>query len=78
MNVKVDDLMVSDVVVAHPTDLVGELRERMIERGIHALPVVDADENPVGIVTASDLIEEHRFVMKQPPTESERHGNHRT
>lgn len=139
MNMKVDDLMVRDVVVARPTDVVGELRDRMMDNGISALPVVDGAGHPIGIVTATDLleehppqlgvvevmstkvlvvpryedvhiaarvmrnhhihhvvvtegrevvgvlssfdllrlVEEHRFVMKQPPTESVRHGNQR-
>lgn len=59
MNVKVDDLMVADVVVARPTDVVGELRDRMLDHRISALPVVDDDGHPVGIVTSSDLVEEH-------------------
>ncbi len=59
MNVKVDDLMVADVVVARPTDVVGELRDRMLDHRISALPVVDDDGHPVGIVTSNDLVEEH-------------------
>lgn len=59
MNVKVDDLMVADVVVARPTDVVGELRDRMLDHRVSALPVVDDDGHPVGIVTSSDLVEEH-------------------
>ena len=139
MNMKVDDLMVRDVVVARPTDVVGELRDRMMDNGISALPVVDGAGHPIGIVTATDLleehppqlgvvevmstkvlvvpryedvhiaarvmrnhhihhvvvtegrevlgvlssfdllrlVEEHRFVMKQPPTEPVRHGHQR-
>lgn len=59
MNVKVDELMVDDVTVVSPSAVVGELRDLMLDGGFHALPVVDDAGHPVGIVTASDLVEEH-------------------
>lgn len=59
MNVKVDDLMVRDVEVVPTSAVVGELRDLMLDRGIHAVPVVDGDGHPVGIVTSTDLVEEH-------------------
>jgi CBS domain-containing protein len=52
----VSDLMASEVVTARPDEPVGVLRERMAQHGIHALPVVDGEQVPLGIVTASDLL----------------------
>jgi signal-transduction protein with cAMP-binding, CBS, and nucleotidyltransferase domain len=51
----------------------------MRNHGIHHV-VVTEGRKVVGVLSSWDLlklVEEHRFVMKQPPTESERHGNHR-
>lgn len=52
----VSDLMASEVVCARPDEPLGILRERMAERGIHALPVVGEDQVPRGIVTTTDLL----------------------
>lgn len=59
MNVKVDELMVRDVKVVADNAVVGELRDLMLDHGLHALPVIDAAGHPVGIITSSDLVEEH-------------------
>ena len=59
MSLDVDAVMTPDVEVASPNDLVGEVRQRMIDGGIGALPVVDGAGELVGIVTANDLVEEH-------------------
>lgn len=52
----VSDLMASDVQTAGPDEPVSELRERMTRLGINALPVVDTEMVPLGIVTAYDLL----------------------
>lgn len=59
MSLDVDAVMTPDVEVAGPNDLVGEVRQRMLDGGIGALPVVDGGGSLVGIVTANDLVEEH-------------------
>ena len=59
MNVTVGDLMTSEIVVAGPDETVGTVRQRMIDHGIHALPLVDADGHAVGIVTSTDLLPGH-------------------
>ena len=58
MNITVEQLMVEGVIVVDETRTVGEARERMLDQGIHALPVVDGKGRPRGIVTSSDLVEE--------------------
>jgi CBS domain-containing protein len=54
----IEDLMSSDVTTASVNDVIGPLRDLMIERGIHAVPVLDGTATLVGIVTSSDLVEE--------------------
>src|SRR5690606_7257740 len=53
---KVGELMTSKIVTAAPDELVGDVRRRMVEFGIHALPIVDAEGHAVGIVTSTDLL----------------------
>ena len=55
MSVKVSDLMAQQVVTAEPHQTVEHVR-RMIERNkIHAVPVLDTDGRPTGIVSLTDL-----------------------
>ncbi len=56
--VRVDDLMVDHVMTATPHQSVEHVRALMAQHRIHALPVIDAEGHPIGIVTSSDLIEE--------------------
>ncbi len=58
MQVKVNEIMNPEVFVASPYDPIGEIRERMLNDGIHAVPVVDCESMPLGILTSSDLVEE--------------------
>ena len=57
MNVKVDDLMVANVLTAKPDETIGLVRKRILKKNIHCLPVVDGEEKPVGIITTNDFIE---------------------
>lgn len=139
MNATVDDVMVPSVIVGDVEHTVGDTRALMDEKGIHALPVVNAAGEAVGMVTSADvlgdlpadmpleevmvhkvytipryegvhiaarimrnhklhhvvvteekrvvgivssfdllqLVEEHRFTMKNPPNESQRKGGRR-
>ena len=56
MNTKVSDLMVEHVVTARRSDTVGHARKLVEQAGIHAIPIVDADGVPVGIVSTADLV----------------------
>ena len=56
MNRKVVDVMAADVILAKPGDLVGGVRELMSAHGIHSLPVVDEENQLVGMVTSTDLM----------------------
>ena len=56
MNITVEDLMVERVMTATPSQTVEHIRKVMSENHVHALPVVDPDTAPLGIVTTSDLV----------------------
>jgi CBS domain-containing protein len=50
------DVMVRDVVAVHPETDVAEAIKLLAERDISALPVVNAQDHLVGIISESDLI----------------------
>jgi len=56
MNCRVDDLMVSTVVSTTRHRSVGHVRELLARHRIHALPVVDDQGAPIGILTTIDLM----------------------
>jgi CBS domain-containing protein len=62
--VTIEQLMRTPVVRLQPHVSIGEAAERMIEEGVHAVPVVDEDERVIGIVTTSDVI---HSLMHGPP-----------
>jgi CBS-domain-containing membrane protein len=53
---KAQDVMVRDVVTAHPDMKVSEAIELLAEHDVSALPVVDDDEQVVGVISEADLI----------------------
>jgi len=57
MNVKVEDLMVANVLIAKPDETIGMVRKRILKKNVHCLPVVDDEEHSVGIITTSDFVE---------------------
>src|SRR5690606_26749477 len=56
-------LMATAVRTAHTTDVIGTLRDLMLDERIHAVPVLDERDALVGIVTSTDLIEERPAEM---------------
>ena len=59
MNVKIADIMRRPVMHATPHQTAGHVRAVMAEHHVSAMPVVGPDEEPVGIVTATDLLADH-------------------
>ena len=55
---RVRDLMTSDVVCARDTDDVLAVAQRMSDKQVRRLPVVDANERLVGVVSLGDLSRE--------------------
>ncbi|MDJ0788479.1 MAG: CBS domain-containing protein [Myxococcota bacterium] len=56
MNAKVHDLMTTSVVTTEPHVSVSHVRKILERNKIGAVPVVGPDGEPVGIVSASDLV----------------------
>jgi IMP dehydrogenase len=55
MTVKISELMAKRVITAAPHHSVEHVRRMMERNRIHAVPVVDTNGEPVGIVTTADL-----------------------
>jgi CBS domain-containing protein len=62
--VTIERLMRSPVISATPETSITEAAERMVEAGVHALPVVDREERVLGLVTTTDVI---RSLLRGPP-----------
>lgn len=56
MNVKINDLMTRRVITAERHHTVDHIRGMMTRNRMHAIPIVDAEGNAVGIVTSADLV----------------------
>ena len=56
MNVKVHELMTESVLTTERHTTVDHVRHVMERNRIGAMPVVDSDGQPVGIISASDLV----------------------
>lgn len=59
MNVTIDDIMVDRVMTATPHQTVGHVRGVMREHRVSAMPVVGPERQPLGIITATDLLGDH-------------------
>ena len=59
MNAKIDDIMHQPVMTARPHQTIGHVRKVMSEHKVSALPVVNTEGEPVGMITATDLLEDH-------------------
>ena len=55
MNVKVDELMSEHVVTAEPHHSVEHVRQLLENNSISAVPVVDSEGQPVGIISRTDM-----------------------
>lgn len=56
MSVKVEELMSGSVITVQPHHTVGHAREKMSDKKINTMPVVEPNGEPVGVVSASDLL----------------------
>lgn len=58
MNVKVNELMAQSVVTTQPHKSVAHVRGLLERNKVGAIPVIDSEGRPVGIVSTSDLVAE--------------------
>jgi len=54
--VEVCDVMTGDLIAVRPVDRAGRALDVLLQSGLHALPILDEDSNPVGLVTLADLV----------------------
>lgn len=59
MNVEIGEIMTTPVMMATPHQTAGHVRKVMHEHRVSAMPVVNTEHEPVGIVTAADMLDEH-------------------
>ncbi len=55
----VSDLMSTELLTVDRNELVGPVRDLMLDAGVHCVPVVDDELHPVGVITSWDLVEEY-------------------
>ncbi len=55
MNIKIADLMVKNVVTTEPHKSIGHVKDIMTKNQISCVPVVNSQNEPVGIVTTNDF-----------------------
>jgi CBS domain-containing protein len=60
VNVDIEEIMQTQVMMATPHQTVGHIRKVMADNRVSALPVVNTEKEPVGIITATDLLEDHK------------------
>lgn len=60
MNERIESIMTKNVVNVHPEDSLEVVKELLFVKHFHHLPVVDADEKLVGIITSWDLIKSNK------------------
>ena len=58
---KVQDVMTRDVAVVQATTPFKRIAELLVERKVSAVPVVDDDGVPIGLVSEADLITRTEF-----------------
>src|SRR5438045_9144786 len=54
------DVMIKPVVSVHPDTSTREIARRLVDKAIAAVPVVDDNEAPIGMVSEGDLIRPER------------------
>ena len=58
MSIKVEELMTRSVITAQPHQSVEHVRSMLEKNSISAVPVVDSDGHPIGVVSSTDLVRE--------------------
>lgn len=56
MKVKIQDLMSKNVVTAQPHQTVATIKEKMAKHKLTSIPVVSTENEPVGVVSAADIV----------------------
>ena len=51
------DVMMRNVILCHPSDLLRDVWAVMKERGVKNIPVIGQDSRPIGVLNARDVLE---------------------
>lgn len=54
--VRVEDIMTTEVVTASPDETLSRIARRMADARVHRVVVIDTDHQPVGIITSMDVL----------------------
>ena len=66
----VETYMTTDVVTTTANESIRDVADLLVERGFHHLPVVDDDDNVVGMLTTTDLTAYISHVQTPSPSSS--------
>lgn len=72
VNIDISQVMRQPVIAAQPHHSVSDVRQLMAKHEISALPVLNTEGEPVGMVTATDLLDDHadgvpvKAIMSEP------------
>lgn len=66
-NDEVRHYMTADPVTVHPRVAIGDLAQMMVDAHIHRVVVVDADNQPQGIVSSTDILAAVARAAKRTP-----------
>jgi CBS domain-containing protein len=58
MNVKVEEVMVTPVISTHERKSIGHVKDIMSKNKVHSLPIVNSENNVVGIITINDIVDD--------------------
>lgn len=58
MSIKVEELMTKSVITAQPHQSIEHVRNMLEKNSISAVPIVDSNGHPVGLVSLTDLVQE--------------------
>ncbi len=64
---RVRDLMTLDVVAARPGDSLAHLRNLMFDRDVRHMPVIEDNDDLVGLVSQRDLLRNHLIEQADVP-----------
>lgn len=66
MMMNIDTIMTTDVITIQPTESLEKARTLMHDNHIHHLPVVDADNKLVGLVTLTNILAATDSILRDP------------
>ncbi len=64
---RVRDLMTRDVIAARPGDSIAHLRDLMVDRDVRHMPVIEGENDLVGLVSQRDLLRNHLIEQADVP-----------